>query len=100
MVLVAVSAVAQAACCWFAPETGWAATVRWCFWLGFCSPALERRRKRDAQCGNVALSEAFLTKVWVREQGREKFELWSAKVTYIHLRSMEKSNIFVFSLPL
>lgn len=100
MVLVAVSVVSQAARCWLAPETGWVATVHWCFWLGFCSPALERRRKRHGQCGNMGLSEAFLTKIWVREQGREMFELWSAKVTYIDLRSMEKSNIFVFSLLL
>lgn len=48
----------------------------------------------------MGLSEAFLTKIWVREQGREMFELWSAKVTYIDLRSMEKSNIFIFSLLL
>ena len=105
MVLVAVSAVSQAAHCWYAPETGWAATVHWCFWLGFCSPALERRRKGDAhclpdQCGNMGVRQAFLTKICVRDQGREMVELWSAEVTYIHLRSVDKSNIFVFSLPL
>jgi len=51
------------------------------------------------QCGNMGLSVAFLTKIWVRDQGREMVELRSAEMTYIHLRSMENS-IFVFFLPL
>lgn len=67
MVLVGVSAVSQFTRCCFAPEIGWDSL-----------PLLGKKEERECSLSlwsvgeHGGLSEAFLTKIWMRHQGQER----------------------------